>query len=34
MPSAATRMDAEIVTLSEASQTEGEYCMTSLICII
>ena len=33
MPFAATRMDLEIVILSEVSQTEKDkYCMISLIC--
>ena len=33
MPFAATRMDLEIVILSEVSQTEKQkYCMASLIC--
>ena len=32
MPFAATRMDLEIVTLSEGSQTQEKYPMTSLLC--
>ena len=32
MSFAATKMDLEIVTLSEVSQTEEKYHMTSLIC--
>ena len=33
MPSTATRMDLEIVILSEVSQTgKQKYCMASLIC--
>ena len=32
MSFAATWMDLESVTLSEVSQTEEKYCMTSLIC--
>ena len=32
MPFAATKMDLEIVTLSEVSQTEERYLMTCLIC--
>ena len=31
---AATWMDLEMVILSEVSQTEEKYCMTSLICRI
>ena len=31
-PFAATSMDTESVILSEVSQTEEKYCMTSLIC--
>ena len=32
LPSAATGMELEIVILSEASQTEKKYCITSLMC--
>ena len=32
MPLAATWIDLEIVILSELSQTEKNYCMTSLMC--
>ena len=32
MPFAATWMDLEIIILSEASQTEEKYHMTSLMC--
>ena len=32
MPFAVTWMGPEIVILSEVSQTEKKYCMTSLIC--
>ena len=35
MPSAVTRLDLDIVILSEVNQTEKEnYCMTFLICRI